>query len=103
MDGLVLPENIELRGFKIIDEVSYSAVVQEVTDFAKKIERSCNNFERLSLVLKPIHENEKSSKFEIQGKVLDNGRTFAAVNTDKNLLLAINKVFTKIENELKKQ
>ncbi len=100
MDEL-LPTNVVLSGFRDVDKASMSAVAKVVSNYAKKIEERCKNMERLSILMKPVHENEKTSKFEIHGKLLDNGKAFTAEMTDKDLLFAIEKVLGKIESEMK--
>lgn len=97
----ILPKNIVLTGFRDVDKSAMVIVNKIVSDYVSKVSDKCRNFERLTLIMKHVHENEKSTKFEIHGKLLDNGALLVAENTDKNMLLAIEKVLSKIESEMK--
>ena len=53
------------------------------------------------IILKKIHETERNSKFQINGKMIISGRVYSAEITDFNLFFALNSIFNKIEKEIK--
>jgi len=89
--------NIELSGFKTLDGGSMIILKKS---YARKFSDSLTNFEKLSIRMKPIHETEGSAKFEIHGKLLDNGKVHTASLTDRNLFMVVDHVLKKLENSL---
>jgi hypothetical protein len=102
-EELSLGKNIILSGFKDIDGSSMFVVRKVVGNFVRKIQAICENFENLTLNLKPVHESEKTSKFEIHGKLIDNGKVHTAENTDRNLFFSLDKVLSKLEMNIKEK
>ena len=92
--------NIELSGFRDIDSSSMVVVNKLIGNHAKRIVELTKKLERLHITLKPIHEREKSEKYEVHAKVVDNGKVYTSVVVDRNLLVAIDSVLKKIVNEL---
>ena len=98
---LQLGGSIALAGFKDIDRSSMAILKKIIGNYAKKFSESCEQFEELSLHMKKVHEREGSNKFELHGKVVDNGKAFTTEVTDHNLFFVIDKALKKIEQSMK--
>jgi ribosome-associated translation inhibitor RaiA len=92
--------NIELSGFKAIDVSSMIVLKKIVGNYAKKIEGLTKNMQTLHLTLKTVHEREKSEKYEIHAKVIDDGKVYPSEVTDRNLFVAVDDSLKKIVKEL---
>ena len=99
-EQIKLGGNIQLTGFKIIDGSSMIVLKKIVGNYAKRISEITKKFEMLHITLKPIHEREKSQKYEIHAKVIDDGKVYASETTERNLFVAIDSTLKKIVNEL---
>ena len=99
-DTLNLGGNIELSGFSDIDSASMIILKKIVGNFAKKFADHNENFQKLHVTMKPVHEREKGEKYEIHGKVVINGRSASAEMVDRNLFYCLDKVMKKLESEL---
>lgn len=100
-DALQLGGSIELSGFKELDPGSMVILKKIVGNYARKFSSQCEDFEKLSLSMKKVHETEGSRKFEIHGMVIDKGKTYLSTVTDYNLFIVLDKVLKKIEAEMK--
>ena len=100
-DAMQLGGNIELSGFREMDPASMIIIKKIVGNYARKFSDQCTNFELLSLSMKIVHETEASKKFEINGKVLDNGKTFTSSITERNVFMVVDSVLKKIEASMK--
>lgn len=92
--------NIELTGFRVIDSASMIGVKKIIGNHAKRISELTKKLETLHITLKPIHKREKSEKYEIYARVLDDGKVYASEATDRNLFVALDNVLNKLVNEL---
>lgn len=101
-DALQLGGNIELSGFKDIDSGSMIILKKIVGNYARRFADVCDDFSKLSLSMKKIHETEASKKFEVHGIVLDKGKTYASSLTERNVFVVVDSVLKKIENEIRK-
>lgn len=99
-EDINLGGNIQLSGFREIDGSSMIVLKKIVGNYAKRISELTKRMEVLHLTLKPVHEREKSEKYEVHAKVVDNGKVYASEVTDRNLFVAIDAVLKKIVNEL---
>ena len=50
--------------------------------------------------MKPVHESAGSKRYELHGKLLDNGKVFASEVTENNIFVAVDNVLKKIENSM---
>lgn len=89
-----------LAGFRDIDSASMPLVEKIIASHAKRIEELAKNMESLHITLKQVHEREKSEKYEIHAKVLDNGKVYISKVTERNLLTALDKALNKVINEM---
>ncbi len=99
-DSVVLGGNIELVGFKDIDGATMIVLKKVVGSYARKFSEMCKNFQKLTVTMKKVHEREKSEKYEIHSKVLDNGKVFVSEITDFNMFFALDSSLKKIEHEI---
>ncbi len=99
-EAVQLGGNIELSGFKEVDGGSMIILKKIVGTYARKFSDSLQNFEKLSVNMKQVHETEGSKKYEVHGKLIDNGKVHTAEITDRNLFTCVDSVMKKIENSL---
>jgi len=92
--------SIELTGFKDMDGATMVVLKKIVGTYARKFSELCRNFEKLSVTMKKVHEREKSEKYEVHAKVLDNGKPIVSAVTDFNLFFAIDSALKKVEKEI---
>ncbi|MBI2652093.1 hypothetical protein HYX00_01390 [Candidatus Woesearchaeota archaeon] len=92
--------NIELSGFRDIDSSSMAVLKKIIGNHAKRIAELTKKLETLHITLKPVHEREKSEKYEVHAKIIDNGKVYASEITDRNLFVAVDGVLKKLVNEL---
>lgn len=98
--GIKLGGNIELTGFRIIDSSSMIVLKKIIGNYAKRIGELTKKLENIHITLKPIHEREKSEKYEVHAKVIDNGKVYVSETIDRNLFIAVDNVLKKLVNEL---
>lgn len=92
--------NMQLTGFRQIDSSSMAVIKKIVGSYAKRISELANKMGTLHITLKPVHEREKSEKYEVHAKVTDNGKVYASEVTERNLFAAVDNVLKKIVNEM---
>ena len=77
------------------------AVLKKIIEnHAKRISELTKKIDNLHITLKPVHEREKSEKYEVHARVLSNGKIYASEITDRNLFAAVDSVLQKIINEM---
>lgn len=99
-EDINLGGNIQLSGFREIDGSSMIVLKKIVGNYAKRISELTKRMEVLHLTLKPVHEREKSEKYEVYAKVIDNGKVYVSETTNRNLFVAVDDVLKKLVNEL---
>ena len=99
-DNVQLGGNIELAGFKDIDGASMVVLKKMVGTYARKISEITEKFETLHITMKTVHGREKSEKYEIHAKVIDNGKPIVSEVVDRNLFIAIDNSLKKIIKEI---
>ena len=99
-ETLELGGNISLTGFGVLEPGVMVVVKKIVGNYAKKLSEVTKNFEQISLVLKPVHQKEKSELYELHAKMVAAGKPVTAEITDRNLFFALDKVLKKIESEI---
>ena len=96
-----LGDSIQLSGFRNLDGGKMVVLKKIVGNHVRKISESCQGFENIELVMKPIGP-QSSDQYEVHGKLLNNGKVVAVEETDRNLFVVVDKVLTKIFNNIKK-
>ncbi|MBI2546022.1 hypothetical protein HYV81_02470 [Candidatus Woesearchaeota archaeon] len=99
-DSVSLGGNIELSGFRDIDPGSMVILKKIVGNFAKKFSDQNEDFQKLHVTMKPLHEREKGEIYEIHGRLMVNGSSFSAEMVDRNLFYCLDKVMKKLESEI---
>lgn len=102
MDDFVqLGGSIELSGFRDIDGASMVVLKKVIGNYAKHMSEISGKFEKLSVVLKLIHEGEASKKFEVHAKLINNGSPLVSQVIERNIFIAVDNVLKNIESQLK--
>ncbi len=99
-DTLSLGGSIELSGFRDVDRGAMVIVKKIVGSYAKTFSEQCKGFEKLAVHMKPVHEVEKSKKYEFQAMLFDSGKKHAAEEVDRNMFFALDSVLKKLEKML---
>lgn len=95
---LQLGGNIELSGFSELDGGTMIILKKIIGNYAKRMSTKTDNFEKLVLSMKTVHNNQ----FEIKAHMLDNGQQFDSENIDRNLFVAVDTALKKIMNGMGK-
>ena len=96
-------DNVELSGFKGLDEDAMSDVKKIVSTHLKRYREICQGFETLMLKMKKIHAQEHSEKYEISAALMDKGKMYNSTITDKNLIFAVDTTLEKLESEISRK
>ena len=92
--------NIQLSGFRHIDGASMVILKKIIGNYARKMSDITKKFESLHVTMKPVHETEKSEKYEIHTKLMDNGKPIVSEVVERNLFVAVDNSLKKIINEI---
>ena len=98
-DNIVLGGNIELVGFKGMDGGSMVILKKMVGNHVRKMGEMCEKFEKLTVTMKKVGSG--GNKFEINAKILDNGKQYVSEVTDFNLFFTLDKALNKLNNEIR--
>lgn len=99
-DNIALGGNIELVGFKDMDGGSMVILKKMIGNHVRKMSDIAENFEKLTVTMKKIGSG--NNKFEIQAKMIDNGKPFASEVTDFNLFFTTDKALSQILSQISK-
>ncbi|MBW2997762.1 hypothetical protein KY349_05470 [Candidatus Woesearchaeota archaeon] len=99
-DNIVLGGNIELAGFKELDGGSMVILKKMIGNQVRKMSDTAENFEKLTVTMKKVGTG--NNKFEIQAKLMDNGKPFTSEVTDFNLFFTMDKALRQILNQISK-
>lgn len=94
-DALILGGGIELAGFKELDRSQLIIVKKIVGSYARKFSDRSEKFEKISLTMKKVG----SSKFEVHGKLTDDGKIQTSEVTEQNVFVALDSVLKKLEKQ----
>jgi len=89
--------NITLVGFSDVDEGSMIILKKMVGNSVRKYQETTQKFEGLTLTCKNVHSD---NKFELHGKLLDNGKVLTSQVVDYNLFFTLDKVLKGLESQL---
>ena len=92
--------NIELTGFRDIDSSTMAILKKRLDNYSKRIGELTKKLDMIHITLKPVHEREKSEKYELHAKIIDGGKVYTSEVTERNLFVAFDAVLKKIVNEL---
>lgn len=99
-DFMQLGGNIELSGFRDVDGASMVVLKKIIGNYGRRMSEISDKFEKLSITMKPVHETEKSEKYEIHAKLIKEGKLFVSEVTERNLFVAVDNALKKIVNEI---
>ena len=99
-DFMQLGGNIELAGFRDIDGASMVVLKKIIGNYGRRMSEISDKFEKLSITMKPIHETEKSSKYEVHAELINGGKPGVSEVVERNLFVAIDNALKKIVNEI---
>ena len=99
-DNVQLGGNIQLSGFRDIDGASMVVLKKIIGNYARRMSELSGKFESLHVTMKPVHETEKSEKYEIHAKLMDNGKPIVSEVVERNLFIAVDNALKKVVNEL---
>lgn len=99
-ESMQLGGNIELSGFGDIDGASMVVLKKIIGNYGRRLSEISDKFEKLSITLKLIHETEKSSKYEIHAKLINDGKPVVSEVVERNLFVAVDSALKKIVNEI---
>jgi len=101
-ESIKLGGNIELSGFREIDSGSMIILKKIIGNYVRRFSDQSEKFEGIRIVLKPVFTAnlEKPSRFEVQGKLFDNGKIYSAEHGDNNVFISIDRVLGKIERSI---
>jgi hypothetical protein len=93
--------NITLVGFKDIDSSEMIVLKKIIGNYTKKFNEKCKNFESITVSLKTVHDIEKPGKYEVQVKLMDEGKPVNSNVTNANLFISVGDALKKIESIIK--
>ena len=99
-DSMQLGGNIELSGFGDIDGASMVVLKKIIGNYARRMTEISDKFESLKLTMKPVHETEKSEKYEIHAQLMNSGKSVVSEVVERNLFVAVDSALKKIESEI---
>lgn len=102
-ENIVLGGNIELSGFRDMEPGELIVLKKIVGHYAEKFSKMCEKFEKLHVLKKNVHKQEHSQKFEIHGKLMEDGKIHSTDATDFNLFVALDEVMKNLEIIAKKK
>jgi ribosome-associated translation inhibitor RaiA len=100
VEPMQLGGNIELSGFKDIDGASMVVLKKIIGNYGRRLTEISDKFESLKVTMKPIHETEKSEKYEIHAQLMVGGKPVVSEVIERNLFIAIDNALKKIVNEI---
>ena len=95
-----MDKRVELIGFRDLDSSTRDLIDKNISQHLVKLDNKAEKLENLHITLKKVHVKEKSEKYEVQAKLLDNGKLYVADYTERNLLEVIDRVLEKLFNEM---
>ena len=99
-DIMQLGGNIELSGFKDIDGASMVVLKKIIGNHVRRMTEISDKFESLKVTMKPVHETEKSEKYEIHAQLMNDGKAVVSEVVERNLFVAVDDALKKVISEI---
>ena len=99
-ESMQLGGNIQLTGFRDIDGASMVVLKKIIGNYGRRLAELSDKFESLKVTMKPVHETEKSEKYEIHAQLMANGKPYVSEVIERNLFIAVDNALKKIVNEI---
>jgi len=100
---LKLGGNIELSGFREIDLRSMIILKKIIGNYVRKFTDHFKGFKSIKVHLKPIAKKLGSEQFELQASLLIGKKIHNAESIDRNIFIAVDSLFKKLDKELAKK
>jgi transcriptional/translational regulatory protein YebC/TACO1 len=97
-DSLLLGGNIELVGFRELDSGTMIILKKMIGNHVRRLSNVAERFEKITVSMKKVGSG--NNKFEVQAKLLDNGKAYASEVTDFNIFFTTDKVMSNIQSQL---
>ena len=98
-----LGEMIQLSGFKVVEPGEMVVIRKLVGSQVRKFQEMIDNFERLTIHLKPVHKTEKNMIYELHADLIHSGKNLNVQTESRNLFMALSDIFRKLEELVKKK
>ena len=92
--------NIELSGFRDMDGATMVVLKKIIGNHARRMKELNDKYESLKITMKPVHETEKSEKYEIHAQLMAAGKPVVSEVTERNLFVAVDDALKKIISEI---
>ena len=92
-----LGDIIQLSGFKIIEPGEMVIIRKLVGSQVRKFQEMVENFERLTIHLKPVHKTEQNMIYELHADLIHSGKNLNVQAEARNLFMALSDIFRKLE------
>ena len=92
--------NIELSGFRDMDGATMVVLKKIIGNHARRMTELNDKFESLKVTMKPVHETEKSEKYEIHAQLIAAGKPVVSEAVERNLFVAVDDALKKIISEI---
>ena len=99
-DVMQLGGNIELSGFRDIDGASMVVLKKIIGNHVRRMTEISDKFESLKVTMKPVHETEKSEKYEIHAQLMNDGKPIVSEVVERNLFVAVDDALKKVISEI---
>ena len=99
-----MSNNIVLSGFKEVDSAVLPVVKKIIENHVKTFTSHFGErFRKVTLHLKEVHKRETSQKFDLAIHLKVDNRDYYAEYTDRDLLIAVDKIFKKVQAEMREK
>jgi len=92
-----LGDVIQLSGFKVIELGEMVVIRKLVGSQVRKFQEIVENFERLTIHLKPVHKTEQHMIYELHADLIHSGKNLNVQAEGRNLFMALSDIFRKLE------
>ncbi len=99
-EDIQLGGQIVLSGFKDIKPAEIIVVKKLVGSYARKFSDDIKGYESLNLRLKEVHKTPGSEKYEIQAKLIHEGKLESSEVIERNIFVAVDSALKKLESQL---
>ncbi len=102
IDAKEVGGSVKVTGFGILDSPSMTVAKKIIDTYAKKYNDFSQDIREIHVTLKPLHEREKSEKYQIDARVQAKGKIYAAEHIDRNVFVALDKAMGKVQLSMSK-
>ncbi len=92
-----LGDVIQLSGFKVIEPGEMVVIRKLVGSQVRKFQEIIEDFERLTIHLKPVHKTKQHMIYELHADLIHSGKNLNVQTEGRNLFMALSDIFRKLE------